>query len=78
MAREAYLSGTNGSISFASEGTNYTITSSGNSFYIYTVSGWGWFQETYYVRQTSNTVIGISNSTSRRSWNLLPVTYDIP
>ena len=78
VAREAYLSGTNGSISFASEGTNYTITSSGNSFYIYTVSGWGWFQETYYVRQTSNTVIGISNSTSRRSWNLLPVTYDIP
>ncbi len=78
VAREAYLSGTNGTISFAAVGTNYTITTSGNSINIYTVSGWGWFQETYYVRQTSNTVVGISNNTSRRNWNLLPVTYDIP
>ena len=78
MAREAYLSGTNGTISFAAEGTNYTITASGGSINIYTTSGWGWFQQTYYVRQTSNTVVGISNNTSYRNWNLLPVTYDIP
>ena len=78
VAREAYLSGTNGTISFATAGTSYTIEASGNSINIYTTSGWGWFQQTYYVRQTSDTVVGISNSNSNRNWNLLPVTYDIP
>ena len=78
IAREAYLTGTNGTISFDT-GTNYTISTSGNNVRIYyTTSNW-WNQQTYYyVRQTNNTSIGISTNTSNRNWNLLPVTYDIP
>ncbi len=73
VAREAELVGTNGSISFGASGTNYTIARSGNNIRISYRSGW-----TYYMRQSSNTAIGMSSNTSNRNWNLLPVTYDIP
>ena len=77
IARDAYLTGTNGTISFGN-GTSYTINPSGSNIRIYyTTSSW-WNQQTYYVRQSGNTTIGIENNTSNRNWNLYPVTYDIP
>ncbi len=73
IARDSYLTGTNGSISFGN-GTNYTINTSGNNIRINCRSGW----TTYNMCQTSNTAVGMTSSTSNRNWNLLPVTYDIP
>lgn len=72
IARDSYLTGTNGTVSFGT-GTNYTIAVSGNNIRI--SYRWG---RTYYMRQTNNTTIGLSTSTSYRNWNLYPVTYDIP
>ena len=77
VARDTYLTGTNGNISFGA-GTDYTINASGNNIRIYYTSGWGWYQQTYYVRQSNNTTVGIANNTSNRNWNLYPVSYDIP
>jgi len=74
VARDAELVGTNGSISFGASGTNYTIARSGNNIRISYRSSW----TTYYMRQSSNTAIGMSNNTSNRNWNLYIVTYDIP
>ena len=77
VARDSYFTGTNGSISFGS-GTDYSINASGNNIRIsYTTSSW-WNQQTYYLRQTNNTTVGIANSSSNRNWNLYPVEYDIP
>lgn len=78
MARGTYLNGTNGSISFSATATDYAIERSGNNIRISYESGWGWFTQTYYVRQTSSTAVSISTSTTNRNWNLIPVTYDIP
>ena len=77
VARDTYLTGTNGNISFGA-GTDYTINASGNNIRIYYTSGWGWYQQTYYVRQSNNTTVGIANNNSNRNWDLYPVTYDIP
>ena len=74
VARNANLSGTNGNISFASSGTSYNITSSGNSLRISYSSG----IRTYNLRQTSDTAVQISTSTSNRNWTAYAVTYDIP
>lgn len=77
IARDSYLTGTNGSISFDT-GTNYTIAASGNNIRIYyTTTNW-WNPQTYYVRQTSNIAVGIANNSTNRNWNLYPVTYDRP
>ncbi len=77
VARDSYFTGTNGTISFG-DGTSYTIATSGSNIRIYyTTSSW-WNSQTYYVRQSSNTTVGIANNTSNRNWNLYPVTYDIP
>jgi hypothetical protein len=73
IARDAYMTGTNGNVSFGS-GTSYTIAKSGSNIRISYRSGWS----TYNMRQTSNTAIGLSTSSSNRNWNLYPVTYDIP
>ena len=79
VARDSYISGTNGSITFNETGTEYNIAASGNNIRISVSarSNWGSTQ-TYYVRQTSNTAVSMSTSTSNRNWNFLPVTYDMP
>ena len=74
VARNAEFSGTNGNISFASSGTSYNITSSGTSLRISYSSG----SRTYNLRQTSNTAVQISTSTSNRNWTVYAVSYDIP
>lgn len=78
VSRGTYFRGTNGNILFNASPTNYTITTSGNNIQIYTRSGNSWWQQTYYLRQTSNTAVSASTNTSNRNWNLLPVTYDMP
>ncbi len=77
VARDSYFTGTNGNVSFGT-GTNYTINASGNNIRIHYTSGWGWYQQTYYLRQSNNITVGISTDTSNRNWNLYLVTYDIP
>ena len=77
VARDSYFTGTNGNVSFGT-GTNYTINASGNNIRIHYSSGWGWYQQTYYLRQSNNITVGISTDTSNRNWNLYPVSYDIP
>ena len=79
VARDSYISGTNGSITFNETGTEYNIAASGNNMRISVSarSSWGSTQ-TYYMRQTSNTAVSMSTSTSNRNWNFLPVIYDIP
>ncbi|MBR2351548.1 MAG: hypothetical protein IKA70_01245 [Alistipes sp.] len=74
VARESYLTGTNGSVTFGATGTSYTISTSGNNIRITYRSGWS----TYYMRQTSTTSIGMSNNTSYRNWNMYRVEYDVP
>ena len=78
VARGTYLSGTNGSVTFNSTGTNYSISKSGNNIRITASVQSGWNSQTVYLRQTSNTAVQISNSTSNRNWNVWIVTYDIP
>jgi hypothetical protein len=74
VARDAELSGTNGSVSFTTNGTSYNITSSGNSLRISYSSG----LRTYNLRQTNSTTVQISTSTSNRNWTAYAVSYDIP
>ena len=75
LARGQYLNGTTGTINFSSSGTNYTITTSGNSQQIYYRSG----VRSYYICQTNSTSISLStSSSSNRKWEFYPVSYDKP
>ena len=78
VARDTYLNGTNGNISFDSTGTDYTIAKSGNYIRISASIRSGWQTQTVYLRQTSNTAVQISNSTNNRNWYLWIITYDMP
>ena len=78
VGRDAYLSGTNGSISFDATGTDYTISSSGNNVRITASVSSGWYSQTVYLRQTNDTTVQISNSTDRRNWYVWVVSYDMP
>ncbi len=81
VARQAYLTGTTGSISFTATGTSYTRSTAGNAnsrrFTWYYRSG----NTYYYIRQNNSTTAAMSSSTqttNRRQWMLYTVTYDIP
>ena len=74
VARGTYFSGTNGTVSFNSTGSSYTIGTSGNNIQIYSGSGW----RSYYLRQTNSTTVTMSTSNSNRNWDLYPVTLDQP
>ena len=74
VARQQYLSGTNGTVSFADSATTYTISDQGNYF---TISYYR-IGNTRYINQSSNTSITIARSVSNRYWYYYPVTYDIP
>ena len=78
VARDTYLNGTNGSVSFSSTATNYNIARSGNYIRISASIRSGWQTQTVYLRQTSNTAVQISNNTSNRNWYLWIITYDMP
>ena len=78
VAREAYLNGTNGNISFNSTGTDYSLAKSGNYVRISASIGSGWQTQTVYLRQTSNSAVQISNSTTNRNWYFWIMTYDMP
>ena len=78
VAREAYLNGTNGNISFNSTGTDYSLAKSGNYVRISASIRSGWQTQTVYLRQTSNSAVQISNSTTNRNWYFWIMTYDMP
>jgi hypothetical protein len=78
VARDTYLNGTNGNISFDATGTDYTIAKSGNYIRVSASIRSGWQTQTVYLRQTSNSAVQISNSTSNRNWYLWIITYDMP
>lgn len=74
VARDQELRGYNGSITFATNGTNYSITRSGNNMQVTYRSG----RTTYYMRQTSSTAVQSSSTNSGRNWTVYSVEYDIP
>ena len=78
VAREAYLNGTNGDISFNSTGTDYSLAKSGNYVRISASIRSGWQTQTVYLRQTSSSAVQISNSTTNRNWYFWIMTYDMP
>lgn len=78
VARDAYLTGTNGSVTFDATGTDYTISVSGSNIRI-TASVWsGWYNQTVYLRQTNDITVQISNNSDKRNWYLWSMSYDIP
>ena len=79
VARDQGLDGYGGTISFATNGTNYNIAKFGNSInvsYKHTYS-WG-STTTYYLRQSNTTTVQSSTTNSSRNWNVYTVTYDRP
>ena len=78
VARDQKLNGYNGNISFADDGTNYTISKSGNNIRVtYSTSSWG-SPTTYYLRQTNTTAVQMSTTNSNQNWTVYSVTYDVP
>lgn len=78
VVKGTYFNGTNGNVSFNTNGTSYSINKSNNSYYTisYTVEAEGWFSddETYYLRQGSNsTTINMSTTNNRNTWNFYEV-----
>lgn len=78
VARGTYFNGTNGSITFNTTGSDYTVSASGNYVRVYSSIQSGWNTQNVYLRQTNATAVQISNSTDRRNWYLWIITYDIP
>jgi hypothetical protein len=78
VARGTYLSGTNGTVSFNTTGTNYQTSVNGQNIRIYVQTSNGWWNQTYYLRQTGNTTVSLQTNNNYNNWRLLPVSYDIP
>ena len=78
VARGTFLNGTNGNVSFSSTGTDYSFAKSGNYVRVSASVRSGWQTQTVYLRQTSNTAVQVSNSTSNRNWYFWIISYDIP
>jgi hypothetical protein len=78
VARDSYLNGTSGNVSFNSTGTDYSFAKSGNYVRISASVRSGWQTQTVYLRQTSNAAVQVSNSTNNRNWYFWIVTYDMP
>ena len=78
VAKGTYLSGTNGSVSFSTTGTNYQTSVSGQTIRIYTQTSNGWWNQTYYLRQTGNTSVSMQTNTNNHNWRVSVVTYDKP
>ena len=78
VAKGTYLSGTNGSVSFSTTGTNYQTSVSGQTIRIYTQTSNGWWNQTYYLRQTGNTSVSMQTNTNNHNWRVSVVSYDEP
>jgi hypothetical protein len=78
VARGTYMSGTNGTVSFNATGTNYQTSVNGQNIRIYAQTSNGWWNQTYYLRQTGNTSVSLQTNNNNNNWRLLPVTYDKP
>ena len=78
VARGTYLSGTNGTVSFNATGSNYQTTTNGQNIRIYAQVSNGWWNQTYYLRQTGNTTVSMQTNNNNNNWRLLPVEYDKP
>ena len=78
VARGTYWSGTNGSVSFNATGSNYQTSVNGQNIRIYAQTSNGWWNQTYYLRQTGNTTVSMQTNNNNNNWRLLPVEYDIP
>jgi hypothetical protein len=78
VARDAYLTGTNGSVTFDATGTDYTISVSGSNIRITASVRSGWYNQTVYLRQTNDITVQISNNSDKRNWYLWSMSYDIP
>jgi hypothetical protein len=79
VARDQGLDGYGGTVSFATNGTNYNIAKFGNSINVsYEHSYWWGSTTTYYLRQSNTTTVQSSTTNSSRNWNVYTVTYDIP
>ena len=75
VAKGTYCNGTNGNISFNTNGTGYTF-SNGQISYKSNMGIGG--STTRYIRQTSDTNVTIDSTDGARNWNFYTVTYDIP
>ena len=78
VAQGTYLSGTNGTVSFNTTGSNYQTSTNGQNIRIYAQTSNGWWNQTYYLRQTGNTTVSMQTTNSNNNWRLLPVSYDMP
>ena len=78
VAKGTYLSGTNGSVSFSTTGTNYQTSVSGQTIRIYAQTSNGWWNQTYYLRQTGNTSVSMQTNTNNHNWRVSVVSYDKP
>ena len=78
VAQGTYLSGTNGTVSFNTTGSNYQTSTNGQNIRIYAQTSNGWWNQTYYLRQTGNTTVSMQTTNSNNNWRLLPVSYDEP
>ncbi len=78
VARGTYMSGTNGTVSFNATGSNYQTSVNGQNIRIYAQVSNGWWNQTYYLRQTGNTTVSMQTNNNNNNWRLLPVTYDRP
>ena len=70
IARDEYCNGTNGTISFSDNGTQYTFRTNNGYNRIYNGNR--------YIRQTSTTDVTINNTNSNRDWQILSVELDKP
>ncbi len=79
VARDQELNGYNGNISYADNGTNYSISTSGNNVTVsYATSNWYGGTTTYYLRQSNNTTVQGATNNNRNTWQVYSVTYDRP
>ena len=78
VARGTYLSGTNGTVSFNASGSDYQTSINGQNIRIYVQTSNGWWNQTYYLRQTGNTTVSMQTNNNNNNWRLLPVEYDRP
>lgn len=72
VAKGQYFSGDDSNVSFSDSGTSYTISNSGSNFTISCKTGFI-VTRTYYLRQTSDSQITMSNSSDNNTWNFYEV-----
>ena len=72
-----YFNGYDGNVSFNNSGTNYTINKSGSGFTISHTETFLLWSTTYYLKQTSNSSVSISEGNSgNNTWQFYEVTKE--